>query len=260
MTTATATRSKLEQAIREANRAGRKALIPFLPAGYPDKDRFWKEIEALDKGGADIIEIGVPFSDPVADGPVVERASLQCLDAGVNLGWILGELKNRRGRIKAGLVLMGYYNPFYKYGLDRLAADAAEAGVSGFIVPDLPKEESEAMAKALEAEGLDLIPLVGLNTSPERMAMYAADARGFAYFVSVLGTTGERASLPEEIKAKLAQARQAFTVPLALGFGISKPEQLTTFGDSIDAVVFGSSLIKHIDEGGDAAGFMARWK
>ena len=254
------TASRLEQKIREANKAGRKALIPFLPAGYPDKHRFWKEIEGLDKGGADIIEIGVPFSDPVADGPVVEQASLQCLEAGVSLDWIMEELKKRRGCFKAGLVLMGYYNPFYKYGLDRLASDAAEAGVSGFIVPDLPMEESAPMAEALEARGLDLIPLVGLNTSQERMAMYAAKARGYVYFVSVLGTTGERKSLPEEIAGKLAQARRAFTVPLALGFGISSPEQLTAFGGAIDAVVFGSALIRHMDGGGDAAGFMARWK
>ncbi len=256
----TLTKSRLEQKIREANEAGRKALIPYLPAGYPDKERFWKELSALDKSGADIIEIGVPFSDPVADGPVVERASLQCLEAGVTLDWILAELKKRKGGFKAGIVLMGYYNPFYKYGLDRLAADAAEAGVTGFIVPDLPMEESEDMTKALAARGLDLIPLVGLNTSEERMKLYADNARGYVYFVSVLGTTGERTSLPEEIAGRLAVAKRVFDVPLALGFGISRPEQLTTFGDTIDAVVFGSSLIKHLDQGGDSAGFMARWK
>jgi len=256
----TMTASRLEQKIREANKTGRKALIPFLPAGYPDKERFWKELEALDRGGADIIEIGVPFSDPVADGPVVEQASLRCLEAGVSLDWIMDELEKRQGRLKAGIVLMGYYNPFYRYGLERLAARAAKSGVAGFIVPDLPLEESGPMAEALAARRVDLIPLVGLNTSEKRMAMYAAKARGYVYFVSVLGTTGQRASLPQEAAGRLAVAKRVFDVPLALGFGISNPEQLTAFGETIDAVVFGSSLIRHLEQGGDASGFMARWK
>lgn len=252
--------SILTTRIMEALAAGRKALIPFLPGGFPDKERFFDELEALDAGGADIIEIGVPFSDPVADGPVVEKASLECLLGGTCLSWLLAELTRRKGRYRAGLVLMGYYNPFLQYGLDALAADAAAAGVAGFIIPDLPLEESGPMAEALGKFGLDLIPLVGLNTPEDRLAAYAKNARGYVYFVSVLGTTGMRESLPVEITERLRAVRRIFDVPVALGFGIKSPAQLTVFGDLIDGVVFGSALIAHIDNGGTAAEFMERWR
>jgi tryptophan synthase alpha chain len=249
----------LTQRIREANAVGRKAVIPYLPAGYPDKERFWKELADLDAFGADLIEIGVPFSDPVADGPVVEQASLDCLKQGVTLAWILQELIKRQGRFKAGLVLMGYYNPFFQYGLARLGRDAAKAGVSGLIIPDLPLEEMDAARDALKGSGVSLICLVGLNTPAERLSAYARVAEGFVYFVSVLGTTGVRESLPETVLAKLDEVRPHFQVPLALGFGISKPEQVAKFGDRIDAVVIGSALVKHLGQGGTAKEFMLRW-
>ncbi|EKO38427.1 MAG: tryptophan synthase, alpha subunit [Solidesulfovibrio magneticus str. Maddingley MBC34] len=252
--------SILTARIMEALGAGRKALIPFLPGGFPDKERFFDELAALDAGGADVIEIGVPFSDPVADGPVVEQASLDCLLNGTCLSWLFYELGKRKGQYRAGLVLMGYYNPFLQYGLEQLAADAADAGVAGFIVPDLPLEESGPMREALSKHDLDLIPLVGLNTSEERLAAYAKDARGYVYFVSVLGTTGMRESLPTEVKERLAAVRRIFNVPVALGFGIKSPEQLYAFGDLVDGVVFGSALIAHIKAGGTAAEFMARWR
>ncbi len=252
--------SRLTARIRAAGKAGRKALIPFLPAGFPDKARFWDEIAALDAAGADIIEIGVPFSDPVADGPVVEQASLDCLALGVCLSWLLGELAVRRSSIQAEIVLMGYLNPFLQYGLERFAKDAANAGVAGIIVPDLPFEEADEIKSALEAQGIDLIWLVGLNTPAERLATYSNTARGFVYLVSVLGTTGERESLPEEIAAKVAEVRQTFSIPVALGFGIKTPQQLAPFADAIDAVVFGSALISHLRTGAGAADFMARWR
>lgn len=257
------TTSKLTDKIRAANQAGRKALIPFLPAGFPDKARFWEELKRLDEQGADIIEIGVPFSDPVADGPVVEQASLDCLTLGVCLSWLLGELGARRASIKAELVLMGYVNPFLQYGLENLARDAAEAGVAGLIVPDLPLEEFGLFLPALTKYGVELIPLVGLNTPNERLEIYAKHPSGFVYFVSVLGATGVRDSLPEEIKAKLVETRKIIKQPIAIGFGIKTPEQLAKFGEAqqaFDAVVFGSALIAHIRQGSDAADFMRRWK
>ena len=252
--------SRLTQRIRQANAQGRKALIPFLPAGFPDKERFWRELEELDRSGADIIEIGIPFSDPVADGPVVEQASLDCLAQGVCLSWVLGELGKRRSGLQAEIVLMGYLNPFLQYGPEQLAKDAAEAGVAGLIVPDLPLEEAAVLKEPLAAQGLDLIHLVGLNTSPERLALYARVATGFIYFVSVLGTTGARAMLPEEVGGRLSQAREAFNVPVALGFGIKSPDQLKELGGSLDAVVFGSALISHIRDGGSSASFMSSWR
>lgn len=252
--------SAIETAIRKANAAGRKALIPYLPCGFPDVTAFWTEIESLDKNGADVIEIGVPFSDPAADGPVIEAASQECLERGVTLAKILEGLKARKGTISAPIVLMGYLNPFHQYGYERFAADAVVAGVSGCIIPDLPMEESDEIKTIFKAHGLDLIPLVGLNTSVERLRAYASDASGFAYFVSVLGTTGDREVLPEEVSAKLKVAKGIFTVPLALGFGIKSPDQLAAFADSIDAVIFGSALIRHLREGKSAASFMQRWK
>ena len=253
------TTSRLTERIRKVNAAGRKALIPFIPGGFPDLGQFWTHLEALDAGGADIIEIGVPFSDPCADGPVVEKASIQALEAGVSLKWLLDGLKARAGRFQAELVLMGYLNPFLQYGFDKLAEDAAAAGVSGFIIPDLPLNEDAPYRAALKGRGMALVPLVGLNTDLERMKAYAAEAEGYVYVVSVLGTTGARESFPAELADALARAREAFSVPIALGFGIKEPGQLKVFGDSIDAVIFGSALITHIRETGSVDAFMARW-
>ncbi len=252
--------SRLEARVAAANAAGRPALVPFLTAGFPTLDRFWEEMDGLDRGGADVIEIGVPFSDPVADGPVVEAASLRALENGVTLRWILDGLKARAGRYDAELVLMGYYNPFLQYGLENLAVDAAAAGVAGFIVPDLPLEEDGEMRALLAARGIDLIALVGPNTSEERMAEYAAVASGYVYVVSVLGITGVREGLPPEVPQTLARARKAFRLPLALGFGIKEPKQLEGFPDRPDAVVFGSALLRHIDAGNSAESFLAAWK
>ncbi|MGE4292603.1 MAG: tryptophan synthase subunit alpha [Desulfovibrio sp.] len=249
---------KLTQRIEEAKAKGRVALVPFLPGGYPEKETFWQELVGLDTKGAAVIEIGMPFSDPVADGPVVERASLKALDNGVNLEWILTELKKRDFR--AGIVLMGYLNPVLQYGMERFARDAAEAGVGGIILADLPFEEAGEVRAALDAEGIALVPLVGLNTRPERMALYAKDAKGFAYFVSVLGTTGARESLPVEVRSQLELARKTFDVPLALGFGLKHPDQLKELAGLVDAAVFGSALIAHIDDGGTVGEFMDRWR
>lgn len=236
-------------------------LIPFITAGYPAPDAFWAHLRDLDDSGADIIEIGVPFSDPVADGPVIEAASQQALANGVTLRWILEGLRQRRGQFKAGLVLMGYLNPFLQYGFRQLAVDAAEAGVYGLIIPDLPLEEDTEYRATLRERGLHLIALVAPNTSLERMRQYAAVATGYVYVVSVLGTTGERQGIPEEGLATLRRARQAFDIPLALGFGFSSPRQLDAIPpeDHPDSIIFGSALIRHLGEGGSAMEFMQRW-
>lgn len=252
--------------IEAANSEGRIALIPFVTAGFPQADDFWRVLDELDAAGADVMEIGIPFSDPVADGPVVEAASQRTLEAGVTLPGILEGLRERKGRYKAALVLMGYYNPILQYGLSRFAADAAGAGVSGCIVPDLPLEESGPLRRAFKEqggasrEGLALIPLVGLNTDEERMRAYAELAEGFVYLVSVLGTTGVRNGLGNGLGEALARARALFSVPLALGFGLSHPDQMASLPVRPEAVVFGSALLRHIDEGGSPAAFLARWR
>ncbi|PTN37717.1 MULTISPECIES: tryptophan synthase subunit alpha [Desulfonatronum] len=251
--------SHLTDKINQAMAQGRKAVMPYLPAGYPTKDAFWKHIEDLDAAGADIIEVGVPFSDPVADGPVVEQAALCCLEQGVTLGWILEELTQRRSAIQAGIVLMGYMNPFLQYGIPKLALDAAQAGVNGLIIADLPLEESDEIRNVLQEQGIALIPLVGLNSSMERLRMHADKAAGFVYFVSVMGTTGVRDALPEELRNALIQARQSFSIPLALGFGLHSPAQLQGVETVVDGVVMGSALIRHLDATGKVGDFLVPW-
>lgn len=252
----------LEDKIRKANAAGRPALIPFLTAGFPDGATFWPTVMELDENGADVIEIGVPFSDPVADGPVVEEASRRALSDGVSLRGILTELAGRKGLVKAGIVLMGYLNPFLQYGYEKLAHDAARGGVHGFIVPDLPYEEAGPLRRALKKEGIALIPLVGPNTSAERMALYAGEGEGYVYVVSVMGITGERADVAPQVADTMRRARSVFGLPLALGFGLREPGQIKELPQDArpDAVVFGSALLKHLDEGHSAEEFMARWK
>lgn len=251
----------LEEKIRKAKAAGRPALIPFLTAGFPDRTTFWPTLMELDENGADIIEIGIPFSDPVADGPVVEAASRRALSDGVNLRQVLAELMERKGLIKAGVVLMGYLNPFLQYGFENLARDAALGGVHGLIVPDLPHEESAPLRAALKKEGIALIPLVGPNTSKERMALYAAESEGYVYVVSVMGITGERRELAPLVAVTMRRAREVFSLPLALGFGLREPAQLEELSPDArpDAVVFGSALLTHLDAGESAADFLARW-
>lgn len=251
----------LQKRIEQANAEGRIACIPFITAGYPDSQRFLQVLRELDENGADIIEVGVPFTDPVADGPVVEEASQRVLAQGMSLHWIIEALTNLKPRLKAGLVLMGYYNPFYQYGLEKLAKDAALAGIQGLIVPDLPLEEAAPLQKALELQKIDLITLIGLNTSEARMQEYAKKATGYVYVASVMGTTGVRTVLPEEAVAQtIARAQKIFSLPIALGFGLKSAAQVREMKVQPQAAVFGSALIKHIDEGGSVPEFMTRWK
>lgn len=252
---------KLEERIRAANKQNRYALVPFLTAGFPTREKFWNSIKELDRSGADIIEIGVPFSDPVADGPVVEEASRRSLANGMNLREILQELKKRKDEIRAGVVLMGYMNPFLQYGFAQLANDAHEAGVEGLIVPDLPYDEHEPLKNALDRHGIALIPLVGPNTPPDRMALYAKNAQGYVYVVSVMGITGERKNVAANVAQLIDRTRQVFSIPIALGFGLRNPEQLEILPENSrpDAAVFGSALLTHLDNGGEASKFMENW-
>lgn len=252
----------LEQKIRAAREAGRTALIPFLTAGFPDEASFWPAMQQLDEAGADIIEIGVPFSDPVADGPVVEEASRRALSDGMNLERLLRDMAERKDFFHCGMVLMGYYNPFLQYGLERFARDAAAAGIHGVIVPDLPLEEAAPLRQLLAAQGIALIALVGPNTPEERLRAYAEVSEGYVYVVSIMGTTGMRDSLAPRVAETVRRVRGIFSLPLALGFGLSQPAQLDDLPrDAVpDAVIMGSALLRHLDEGKPAADFLAPWK
>lgn len=247
----------LEEKILEAKKSHRPAIVPFLTANFPDREKFWKHLEELDKAGADIIEIGVPFSDPVADGPVIEEASRRVLEKGANLKEILKGLSERKFR--AGIVLMGYMNPFLQYGLEELARDAKNAGVNGFIIPDLPYEEEDIIKPLLERDGMALIPLVGPNTPPDRMEKYAKDAKGYVYVVSVMGVTGERDNVSKSVSALLKRVKNIFTVPAALGFGLRHPSQLAELEEKPDAAIFGSALVTWLDAGKPAAEFIKPW-
>lgn len=249
----------LQECIEKAAAQGRMARIPFITADFPTPERFLRALRELDENGADVIEIGVPFSDPVADGPVVEDASRRVLENGTTLSGLLRTLAYLPFRPRAALVLMGYYNPFLQYGLERFAADAAAVGVRGCIVPDLPLGEDDEMRRVLAARDMDLIALVGPNTPPERMKEYAAKAGGYVYVVSVMGVTGARKGLPPEAAQTVARAKRFFSLPVALGFGIQNPEQLADMPILPDAVVFGSALLQTLDKGGSAAEFMKPW-
>ncbi len=243
----------------KAKRSNRKVLIPYITAGFPDKNRFWEIVEELSLNGADIIEIGVPFSDPIADGPIIEQTSYECLKRGVSLKWILKELKTRRKNIKAEVLLMGYSNPFEKYGWERLSQEARDIGISGFIIPDLPLEESLFVEEILKKSELAFVRLIGLNTPEDRMKEYAKRTDSFVYFVSVLGTTGPRDHFPKELTSKLKEARRIFDQPIVVGFGAKHPSQFTEIKDLIDGIVFGSSLISYIRNGGSPVDFMKTW-
>ncbi len=242
-----------------AKRSNRKVLIPYITAGFPDKNRFWDIVEELSLNGADIIEIGVPFSDPIADGPIIEQTSYECLKKGVSLKWILEELKFHRKSIKAEILLMGYSNPFEIYGWEKLSNKACETGISGFIVPDLPIEESSSVEEIFKKNGLAFVRLIGLNTPEIRMKEYAKKTDSFVYFVSVLGTTGPRDQFSKELIPKLRSARKIFNQPIVIGFGAKHPSQFINVVDLIDGIVFGSSLISYIKRGGSPKDFMKRW-
>ncbi|HVP01960.1 MAG TPA: tryptophan synthase subunit alpha [Solirubrobacteraceae bacterium] len=229
---------------------GRAALMPYLMGGFPDMATSDAIAQAYADGGADLVELGVPFSDPIADGPVIQAAATRALAAGATLEGVLGIASRLAPRVP--VVLMLYANLVLARGVEAFAAAAAQAGVSGVIVPDLPLEEAPATRAALADAGLALIPLVAPTTTAERLARIGADAQGFLYTVSVTGITGERASLSDHFAAIVARARAHTTVPVALGFGISTPEQAAAAADAgADGVIVGSRLVREAGEAAD---------
>ncbi|QGP93715.1 Tryptophan synthase alpha chain [Neomoorella glycerini] len=241
---------RIGAAFAAREKEGRKALIVYLCAGDPSLEVTAAAIEKLAAAGVDIIELGVPFSDPVADGPVIQAASTRALARGTNLRKILDLVKDLRSRVSLPLVLMSYYNPLLQYGLAALAADLAAAGVDGLIVPDLPLEESAPLREKLEAVKLAAIPLVAPTTPAERLQQIAAAAQGFIYCVSLTGVTGAREGLPPGIAAYLARVRGATDLPLGIGFGISNPAQARLLAPLCDGIIVGSAVVRALHEGG----------
>lgn len=241
------TQSRIETAIRDANEAGETAIIPYLTVGFPRLEDTRRLVPALMQGGAAVVELGVPFSDPLADGPTIQNASMVALENGVNLGACLEVVAALRGdAVTVPLVFMGYYNPFLAYGLSRLAEDAAKAGVDGLIVPDLPVEEAGPLREACQQRGIDLICLLAPTSTEERIARGCAGAQGFIYCVSVTGVTGARAQVGSGVAELTTRVHQHTELPIAVGFGISRREHVEAVGRYAQAAVVGSALIEAI--------------
>ena len=230
----------------------RAALMPYLMGSFPDEAGSRAIGEAYADGGADLVELGVPFSDPIADGPVIQAAATAALRAGASVDGVLGVCESLAARLP--VVLMTYANLVLARGVERFAADAASAGASGLIIPDLPLEEAPATLAACDAAGLALVPLVAPTSTDERLARIGARARGFLYTVSVTGTTGERAALSDSFAQVVARAKACTDVPVALGFGIGSPEQALAAAEAgADGVIVGSRLVRAAAESDDPA-------
>jgi tryptophan synthase alpha chain len=224
-------------------------FMPYFPLGYPSLETSVDVIEALAKNGADLIEVGLSFSDPLADGPLIQQATQTALERGITVRKSIEAVKELRKRgVETPLVLMGYYNPMLAYGLEKFICDALEAGVDGFIIPDLPAEESGEFMSALAGYGssLPLIRMLAPTSPPERMEMIARDARGFIYLVSVTGVTGERKSISEGLSELITRVREHTSAPVCVGFGIGTPEQAKEVGKMADGVIVGTACVRTI--------------
>ncbi|MFI4985908.1 MAG: tryptophan synthase subunit alpha [Alphaproteobacteria bacterium] len=234
---------------------GRAGLVTFITAGDPDGDTSLALLEALPAAGADLIELGMPFSDPMADGPAIQAAGQRALKAGMTLRKTLAMAQSfRAGERATPLILMGYYNPIYSYGNEAFVRDAAAAGVDGLIIVDLPPEEDEELRPLAEAAGIASIRLVAPTTGAARLATVLEHASGFVYYVSITGITGTRSAELDRVEAAIERVRARTTLPLAVGFGIKTPEDAAGFARFADAAVVGSALVQVIASGLDAAG------
>ena len=242
--------SPLSAAFESAREAGRTVLIPYVTAGHPSPAETLEVLRMLAAEGADIIELGVPFSDPLADGPTIQRSSFQAIAQGADLAWTLRVLAEFRRESAVPVVLFTYLNPVLRYGLDRFLADAAGAGAQGVLLTDLPLGADPELEDRFDQSPLDLIRLIAPTTAPERMERIARAGRGFIYYVSRTGVTGARQSLSEGIADEVGRIRAVASVPVAVGFGISTAEQAAAVAASADGVVVGSALVQALAEGG----------
>jgi len=251
------TTSELRRTSERLNEAFKNPPIfmPYFPLGYPDLETSIDVIEALAKNGADLIEVGLSFSDPLADGPVIQSATQTALENGITVRKSLEALAELRRRgVRIPLVLMGYYNPLLAFGLERFVREAEAAGADGFIVPDLPPEEAAEFEAALSGSSLPLVRMLAPTTPAGRMESIAREARGFIYLVSVTGVTGARDSVAEGLADLVGRVREHASVPVCVGFGISTPEQARAVGGIADGVIVGSACVRAIGEAGDKVG------
>lgn len=244
--------SRIAKAFATCKKEGRTAFIPFIMGGDPDLEASGKILDALPAAGADIIELGIPFSDPMADGPIIQAAGLRALKAGTTLKGILSLAASfRKKHPNVPLVLMGYLNPVYHYGYDRFCADAQAAGVDGIIIVDLPPEEAEELEPLLSRHDISLVRLIAPTSVPERLPMLVKGASGYLYFVSITGITGAGSAAATDIEKNLAAIRAVTSLPIAVGFGVKTAEQVKAIGKIADGVVVGSAIVDkaHANEG-----------
>lgn len=224
------------------------ALIPFVTAGDPSLETTLKALHVLERSGADLIELGMPFSDPMADGPTIQRASERALKGGVTLPRVLELVREFRRGSEIPLILFGYYNPFFRYGLRRFARETRSVGVDGILCVDLPPEESEELKHWTDAEGLDTIFLLAPTSDGERMRLVGREGRGFVYYVSLTGVTGARKRFENRLHTQVARVRRYTSLPIGVGFGVSVPRQAAWIASFADAVVVGSALIEIMEK------------
>ncbi|MEQ9399256.1 MAG: tryptophan synthase subunit alpha [Longimicrobiales bacterium] len=238
---------------------GRAALVPYVTAGFPGRDDTVAVLEALADSGADVLELGIPFSDPLADGPTIQRSSFRSLAGGTTVARVLEQLRDFRTRRSTPVVLFTYLNPVLRYGRDAFFADALEAGAQGLLLTDLPTGADPELEAAVPDSGLDLIRLVAPTTPRARIASVAAGGSGFLYYISRTGVTGARAELSATLAQEVGVVKDAVDLPVAVGFGISTPAQARAVAACADGVVVGSAVVQALDDGGPeaAAGFVA---
>ena len=248
--------SRIEERFTQLRGSKQTGLVTYVTAGDPDLSRSAEIIKRLDKAGADVLEIGVPFSDPLADGPVIQRATERALAAGVTLKDVLGMLKALRPSISAPIVIFSYANPILRMGLDTFVNDARAAGVDGVLTLDMPPEEGESFRTAFGRAGIDTIFLLSPTTTVERIRRASELGSGFLYGISRLGVTGVRDTVDDSARELAQRVKSETRLPLALGFGISRPEHVRSIGQWADAAVVGSALVKVIAEHGQSAGLL----
>jgi tryptophan synthase alpha chain len=245
--------SRISQTFEYLHKIHERALIPYVTAGDPDLEMTKRLVREMVRRGGDIIEIGVPFSDPLADGPIIQRASQRALQRGTTLRKILQTVSELRHEVDVPLVLMTYYNPVFRYGEEAFVADALDAGVDGIIVPDLPPEEGQSLLELTTDTPLDVIFLAAPTSTSARLALISEASRGFVYYVSRLGTTGVRDQLADDLRLMLEQLRTSTSKPITVGFGVSTPEHVRLVAELADGVVVASAILKLMEDLGDRA-------
>ena len=247
--------SRIEQRFAALRRASEAGLIAYLTAGDPDLETSARLLSGLAAAGADLVEIGMPFSDPMADGPAIQAAGQRALKAGMRLNGVLALVRRlRRDDDATPVVLMGYYNPIYRYGVEAFTRDAAAAGVDGLIVVDLPPEEAVELAEPATAAGLDIVRLAAPTSDAGRLPRIVEGAAGFLYYVAIAGITGTRAVDPDAVAAAVGRLRRFTDLPIAVGFGIKNPDQAAAVARAADAAVVGSALVERLAQNLDADG------